>query len=198
MNNYSSSNFATVFFLVVLFIGTGVLIYHTVEVSNENRQLKETIVTLQANAETLSAENANLKTDNSALVMKNNELTNENTGLKTALEQAAAENTSLKTRNAEMATQLENLQAQCTSVGDGNTAPEVLESTFLPTDPQFWMRAAMVVLIVTILLLGYTVYTITKEIRRKRAVVLNGMNHNRALSQKDQSPHLIDSRFLDR
>jgi len=221
MNNYPSSNFSTVFFLVVIFIGMGLLIYHTVEITVENGQLEEAMGTLQAHVATLKTENAALKTEstafeteNAAVKTKNTSLTDENSRLKTALEKAVAENTSLKASDAGKLAELEKLRLEYNVLrlenqqlkalqGSGGVsskaAPEVLQSSFLPTGLEFWMKLGVIVLAVTIFLLSYAIYyALSKDIRRKRAAVLNEMYNGRGSSRKSRYTHIIDSHFVDR
>lgn len=171
MNNYPSNNFSTVVFLVVLFIGMGLLIYHTYEITNENGQLKETVGTLQAGVETLNKENTELKTANVAL-------TDENSKLKATVEKAGVENTSLKTENTTLRTanialtdennklKASDSNVQQMSCGENSSVNhEILLSTFVPIDLEAWMRVKEIVLVIAILFIGYIIYTLTPQER---------------------------------
>lgn len=132
MNNYPSNNFSTVFFLVILFIGMGVLIYHASEITQENGQLKETVSTLQTNETALNKENVALKTENSTLIkenttlkMGNTTLNAENITLKTENATLEEENATLKTENAAITSENSMLKAELVS--------EVSKNIFLDT-----------------------------------------------------------------
>jgi len=168
MNNYPSNNFSTVFFLVVLFIGMGLLMYHTYEVTIENGQLNETVGTLQANIETLNIENTTLKTTITGL-------TDENSKLKTTVEKAVTENTSLnienatlRTANAALADENNKLKAsdskvqQISSGESSNANHEVLQSAFLPIDLETWTRTKVVVSVILFFSVSSIVYMLLK------------------------------------
>ena len=111
MNNYPSSNFATVFFLVVLFIGTGVLGYHAFELTKQNGQLNETINVQNAKIESLTQQIAQLTAENQTMKPKNVELKKENSNLMTENTSLKNENSNLKNANADLQTQNSGLQA---------------------------------------------------------------------------------------
>jgi regulator of replication initiation timing len=216
MYNNPTSNFATVFFLVVLFIGMGLLIYYTFEVTGENMQLKESVENLQADLVSLTAENAALLTANTTLAAENTALRTENTALtdeyskmKAELEKALTENTSLKAsvdagtlpeveamRRENDNLKQENLRLTllpCNG-GEGNkTGLEVLQSTILPIDLKFWINVAAVVLVEAILLISYRFYT-----RRKETAALATLYAERGLSRTSRTTRMIDSRFINR
>ena len=173
MNNYPSNNFPTVFFLVVLFIGMGLLIYHTYEVTNENGQLKETVGTLQASVETLNQENEKLN-------VTSTELADENINLKTTLEKTLAENASLNTEitvlrlvNATLTDENNKLKASYSNVQQlgneesSNTNHEVLLSAFMPIGIETLMSAREVVLVMAIFLISYIIYVLLKNVSVK-------------------------------
>lgn len=196
MNNYPSNNFSTVFFLVVLFIGMGVLGYHAYEITLENGQLNEDVKTLQTNVASLNTENAALKTENSTLKSENTTLktekaaiTNENRMLKTELVKEVSKNIFLDTPDTDKIAELEKLRSensnlkvenlQLKAIGnrsDGSSPGdiEVLQSTILP--------------ITAILLISYNIYVLFNDIWRKKAV----------LTGKSRNPHIIESRFIER
>ena len=206
MNNYPSNNFSTVFFLVVLFIGMGVLGYHAYEITVENVRLNEVVKTLQTNVTSLNTENAALKTENTTLKTENAAFTDENSQLKTALEKEVAENISLKASDADRLAELEklrrenselkveNLQLKTIVGSNGGSSQkdiEVIQSSLLPTDLESWLKVAIVVLIAVILLIIYATYELAKDIRRKKAASLLGIG-------KSRTPHIIESRFVNR
>ncbi len=206
MNNYPSNNFSTVFFLVVLFIGMGVLSYHAYEITVENGQLNEAVKILQTDVASLNTENAALKTENTTLKTENAAITNENSQLKTTLEKEIAENISLKASDAEKLAELEklrreyselkteNLQLKTIVGSDGGSSQEdieVIQSTLLPTDLESWLKIVAVVIIAAILAISFTTYVLAKDIRRKKAASLLGVG-------KSRTPHIIESRFVNR
>lgn len=214
MNNYPSSNFATIFFLVIVFIGTGLLMYHTYDVSLENGQLKEVVGTLQASVEKLNAENTTLKAENTTLKTENASLTVEKSKLQVELEKALAEITSLKSadtgnlladlvklrsENNDLRLENQRLKAmQNTGGGQNNMAPEALLSTFLPTDLEFWKKVLAVALVEVFLLMNCLVYNLLKNVRRGKAAVLSGNYAEHGSARKSRSTHIIDTHFIDR
>ncbi len=209
MNNNPSSNFSTVFFLVVLFIGMGVLIYHACEITLENGQLKETVNTLQTSEATLNTENATLKTENTTLktenatlktenaTLKNENVTiiDENSRLKAELIKEVSKNIFLNTSDADKIAELEklrnennNLRAENLQIkivgnkGDGSHLEniEVLQSAVLP--------------IAALLLISYNTYVLLNNIRRKKAASLLGMCNS---TGKNQTPRIIESQFAE-
>jgi cell division protein FtsB len=214
MNNYPSSNFATVFFLVIVFIGTGLLMYHTYDVSLENGRLKEVVETLQANVEKLNAENTTLRAENTTLKAENASLTVEKSKLQIELEKALAEINSLKaagtgkllldleklrSENNELRLENQRLVAmQNTDGGQNNMAPEVLLSTFLPTDLDFWKKVLAVALVEVFLLMNCLVYNLIKNVRRGKVAALSGNSAIHGSTRKSRNTHVIDTRLVDR
>jgi len=194
MNNYSSSSFSTVFFLVAVFIGMGILIYHSVDITKENGQLRETVETMQTSVETLSTANVALKTENASLKTANSTYTTDNHTLKADLEKAAAEMISLKALVANNTTELEKLRhensiltteklrlnklqsADSRSPTDNH---EVLQSTLIPTDLELWMKVATVIIVMGILFIGYTLHIFFKDRSQKRVAFQKAIYVNR-------------------
>jgi len=180
MNNYPSSNFSTVLLLVVLFIVMGALIYHTIEVTLDNNQLRETVTTLDK-------ENQVLKIEKAALV-------DENTKMKTALEQALAENSSLKTMYAGANTELVTLQAQCNGNESSSAGLQALQSSIIPTDLGLWMKLVAIGLVAAVLPVRFTINALQNRSHRKRASILNPIYDG--IPRKNQYTNVIDSRFV--
>jgi regulator of replication initiation timing len=214
MNNYHSSNFATVFFLVIVFIGTGLLMYHTYDVSLENGRLKDTVGTLQASVEKLNVENTGLKAENTILKTKNASLTVEKSKLQIELEKALAEITSLKAadtgkllvdlvklrrENNELRLEIQRLEAMRNTDGSqNNMAPEVLLSTFLPVDPEFWKKVLAVALVEVFLLMNCLIYNLVKNLWRGKVVIPRRNNSENGSTRKSRITHVIDTHFVDR
>jgi len=220
MNNYPSTNFATVFFLVILFIGTGLLIYHTYEVTFENNQLKEDLGTFQASVTTLNSENIALKSENNTLNTKNAELnaenimlTDENSALKFALEIAVGENLAMKASDSDKLTELEKLRREnsdltfenqrlMTVYTNGNVNSkanlEVLESSFVPTDIKFWVMVIAIILIGVVFFTAFAVFALIKKINQKWTPALYRVIDKRETNRRSQNPQIITSHFADR
>ena len=214
MINYpSSNNFGTILLLAVLFIGMGLLIYHTGEISIENGQLKETVGTLQESVAILDGENAALKTENTRITAENLTLVEENSYVKSALEETLAENTTLKADDAVMLAEVESLRLEnfdlklenqrleallVPSTRSGNAAFEVDQASFLPKDSGVWTKLAVAAMLAAIPFEGFTVYAMYKHLRRKRATALNSNYNELSVSRKNRNTYVVDSRFSNR
>lgn len=218
MINYPSSNFATVFFLVVIFIGMGLLLYHAAEITVEYNQLQDVVETLQANISSLRSENENLKSEMSPLKTQNNELAavnaslvDENHQLRALYEQTVAENITLKDLDTSNLAELENLRRensdlrmenlrlkmlQSSSDDERTKEPVILQSAVLPVDQNFWMSIAAVILVAVIIVISCALYILIKDILRKNAApVLEKNEKNRKTGRNGQ---YIDSHFTKR
>jgi hypothetical protein len=213
MNN--NSIFLTVLFLVAIFIGMGLLIYHTVEITGENAQFKISVKDLQARMATLEAENTTLKSENTTLASENSTvktenatLVNDNNNLKNKLANVLSENTSLKSTNDETLAELgalrsensniksENLrltQSPCNASTNNETGLQVLQATVLPTIPESWIKFAATLPIGAIIIVSYNYYA-----HRRKAAALARLYARRELSQRGPTTKVIDSRFVSR
>jgi hypothetical protein len=215
MNNYSSSsNFTTVFFLVSLFIGMGVLIYHTCEISTENRQLRETAAALQASLSEakakiaeLEGKIAKLEEDNTASEANIQTLENEIEGLNVELAQAYAR---IDEMNKAETARTTDTAVVCDEKGDGkpensgsaivqNGSPEVLQSSIIPTDPDFWLKIGVVLLVgLNLFFVLLVAYALLKRVLWKRAALMNAMYNNQRLPQNSNYTYIVDTRFTNR
>ena len=203
MNNYpSSSNFGTVVFLVLIFIGTGLLMYHSYEITVQNGQLEQQVASLQSTNASLNGENTALKTENETLRANIGGLQNENNSLKT--EKAGLEN-NLSTLGTEMARlQAENtaLQTENTALKSENTSlsqatnpvipvtgnPEtIVQSGFLPSSLESSMTVAAL-LFLALLFACYAAFALLRDVWHKRAV----------LRSRGGNRRVINSHFVNR
>jgi len=218
MINYPTSNFATVFFLVVIFIGMGLLIYHAAELTLEYNQLQDVVETLQANISSLKSENENLKSEMTPLKTQNTELADvnaslvdENSQLRALYEQTVAENITLKEMDTDNLSELEKLRTensglrlenlrlrmlQSSSVEHRTEEPVVLQSAILPADLYSWMSVVAVILVAVIIVISCTLYILLKDIRQKKNAPVYGKDlKDKATKRTGKS---IDSHFTNR
>ena len=224
MNINSSSSFGTVFFLVVLFIGTGLLAYHAYDLTVENGHLKETNASLQllkSENDALKAENAKFKADNAVLInnnsglkSENSSLINENGQLKVTLDNELAENGSLKAIDADKDSELAKLRIENTSLKNENAVltlkngksgenfqivPSVIQSSIFPSDLERWIKLAILGLAVIFLVEIIVIARAVKHNRLKDKVIvmddnLTGAPDNKYFHQQNKT-RIIDARF---
>ena len=209
MYQQPTSNFPTVVFLVIVFVGMGLLIYRTVDLTQANGQMKATLEASQATASELSAENDGLRAKVAELRTDKAALSAENDQLKARLEQTAAEIEAMKAGDAirppdlgaqpggSGASKLEITQPGGRA-GNGSGSAEVLQSSFLPADPEFWTKAAVAGMIAAILLLSGLTGAILNDMRRRKAPVQAGASDGRGPAYRNTSPTLIDTGFVGR
>ena len=126
MYNNPSSNFGTVVFLVLVFMGSGLLLYHCYDITVQNQQLEETVGTLQASVDELNVSNAGLKSENATLQT-------ENVALKSNSATLTSENTTLTTENAGLESENVAFQSENTAL-KSNNAKLTSENTTLTTE----------------------------------------------------------------
>ncbi len=205
MNNYPSSIFSTVFFVVILFIGMGVLGYHAYEITVENLQLNEDVKTLQMNMTSLSTENVALKAENLTLQTENAAFSEESNELKAALAKEIAENTSLRAAEVDKLAELEKLHREnselkaenlklktigSNNVGSNQNDIEGFQSSLLPTDLKPWLNVVITVLIAAFLLIIYARYKLTQDKRQKSIAS--------PVAVGKRQPTILESRFIRR
>ena len=190
MNNYPSTNSGTVIFLVLLFIGMGLLMYHTYEITLENGQLKETVSTLKTSEATLNtekdslkAENAILMTENAALMAENLAVTDEINKLETALTEKVTENMALMASDTEKSAELETLRIEYSELlseylklkplqSDDESAglsPEAHLSSLLPVGLDYWVILAVGILLAALIFIRYKTLKLLNYMQQKKA-----------------------------
>ena len=219
MNN-TSNPFPTVFFLVILFIATGLLLYHSVDQAQLIEQMRVDAAARQAEMDTLViasdeaqqkvasleatilalqnmvAELQASKTDSEAQIAL---LTAEIARLQAELDKALAENTALTLPGAGAPSGTSTTQVTlppCTceeTIGAART----FQPKALFTTPAFWNLVAGLSLTEIVVIGGLTAHRQrTRRQQNSSPRLTTTMKSGRSLPRKDHSK-LIDSRFID-
>lgn len=202
-----SSNFPIVVFVTALLIGMGLLIYHSLDITQENQQLKQSLAAAQVELSTLDTQAKALQEEVATCTLANNALNDEKLGLQTQLDQVAGQNTILtneasrlqgeldQVRNdytalqasvngldltmvEELRQENENLNIALNQCTSLQANQPMLQSSFLPTDLATWT------LLVVIGLVGVSVLIFRAvQVRRKKASVLHRLYEEQSLSR---------------
>jgi chromosome segregation ATPase len=211
--NNSNSNFPTVVFVVALLVGTGMLIYHSLDITQENNRLKQAMANLQTELTARNAEAKSLNDEISACSLANAALTNEISACSLATTTLTAETNQLRSEldrmlkdytalqtyvNGLRLPDVENLRQENNNLNvalelcnSSEAKQKMLQSSILPTDLETWTMIAVVVLIGAINLIVYAIYS-----HRKKASVLDRLRAEHGLPRRNRDIHVKETRSL--
>jgi len=196
----STSNFGTVVFVSALLIGMGLLIYYALDITTENRQLEQSVDSLQVELASRDLEANTLRDEVAGYTLENTSLAEEVARLQGerdlilkeyaalqayAIELELARATPLQQENNEQQIGLEHCE-------NTETGEEILYASIGPTNPTLWGTIGGIPLFGTVLL-GIHIY---KTARRKKTSGLDRHSTQQSLSDRRRNTKIIESRFI--
>ncbi len=170
----------------------------------ENADLKAEIAALKTGAEDLTTENTQLKTAASGLLTENKSLkdelaavVSENDILQAEVESSRSELQRLRSENDLLHQENQRLIEMRASLTESSVAePQMLISTLLPTEKDFWINLISVALILAILIETYTLVRLLRQKHNHLNTVAARLNSNRSQYPRNRGTHIIDARFV--